>query len=644
MNDRRVNKFLKRPASLPTHNISHTHGYLFFSPTAQNITQRFYISVGFMERLNFAVCRVFLQLILQFLALFRKKEEYTGGDKGKGREKEQEPMSEVLLNEFRDAKRTDNHVGRSPGFWRIFVSPLADYFPTSQDILNYLKMKHSIEPKTGFLETSSKFSPDHQCESSDKRSLAIHIRLKDDGRNAYIQGYLTASIVDTLRCSDSRTSGMVVPYEFLKTAADFASELGDIYQLVDTEKFSATSLCGSKQRQETEPVMLWIPRVLPIHLWHSRPSPSNRLPRQLLPAFNGDVIIGTSKYWKNEDKGTIERPIPARKLSPWRRVTWVHNHADMLDFVPQILEMAKSGIELACDCEGTATGLSGKDGMTHFTMTSRTLGHTWVFRTQWIPGMFDIPGGEGQTLRSLLESETVVQLWFDVRNDANAMFGVEGIRLGNVLDVQLMEGATRCGPRLRLQSLKRCVQIEGRQFMEHEEYRNWLNAKTLGHEYFTDHTWGVLEWRELPDEVMRYTAGDAACLFGLKRIYTDRMPSVASALKLDSANTLMQMVEEASKVRFIESISDNFGADDLNRQAKRFLPAPICDLEEVGLCGGEGVWPVMVYTKEWMAEFQQENEPSQRELAAKMQRKKERKEKSAKLLKCKLKNKRMRKR
>lgn len=82
----------------------------------------------------------------------------------------------------------------------------------------------------------------------------------------------------------------------------------------------------------------------------------------------------------------------------------------MLDFLPQILKMASSGVELACDCEGTASGLSGKDGMSHFTMTSKTLNHTWVFRTQWIPGLFDIPGGEGQTLRSLLESKTIVQV------------------------------------------------------------------------------------------------------------------------------------------------------------------------------------------------------------------------------------------
>jgi len=115
----------------------------------------------------------------------------------------------------------------------------------------------------------------------------------------------------------------------------------------------------------------------------------------------------------------------------------------MLDFLPQILKMANSGVELACDCEGTATGLSGKDGMTHFTMTSKSLNHTWVFRTQWIPGLFDIPGGEGQTLRSLLESKNIVQVSLFPHKKQVFSFGTEELGAVSVANIPTAETALR---------------------------------------------------------------------------------------------------------------------------------------------------------------------------------------------------------
>ena len=182
--------------------------------------------------------------------------------------------------------------------------------------------------------------------------------------------------------------------------------------------------------------------------------------------------------------------------------------------------------------------------------------------------------------------------------------------------------------------------------MSRQEHHNWLSAKRRGREFFEENTWGVLEWEELPYEAMRYTAGDTNCLFGLLQVYAEKMLAVASALQLDSANTLMQMVEEASQVRIIESISDSFDTDDTDRQAKRYLPRPICDLEEVWPGGGEDGESLMVRTEEWLANIQEETEARQRVIAT-LQLEKERKEhreQSAKLHKYKMKKKRLRRR
>jgi len=175
----------------------------------------------------------------------------------------------------------------------------------SQDVLAYLKKTYSIDSKNGIPDPFSHFSlNNHKCEKGDQRSLALYIGLKDDGRNDCIKGYLEAAMGNTKSWNENGTWRVVVPYENLKAAADFASELGDIYQLVDADNFSANP---------TEPVTLWIPMFSQMHFWYPRPSPSTCLPRQLLPAFNGDAIIGTSDYWKDDGKEFDERPIPGRK-------------------------------------------------------------------------------------------------------------------------------------------------------------------------------------------------------------------------------------------------------------------------------------------------------------------------------------------
>lgn len=57
------------------------------------------------------------------------------------------------------------------------------------------------------------------------------------------------------------------------------------------------------------------------------------------------------------------------------------------------------------------------------------------------------------SLKSILEgSETLKCLW-DVRNDADALFSLYGVKLANVLDIQLLENASRAGDKTFLRGL-----------------------------------------------------------------------------------------------------------------------------------------------------------------------------------------------
>jgi len=433
-------------------------------------------------------------------------------------------------------------------------------------------------------------------------------------------------------------------------------EYGDIFQVVDAHLSSPSIDPDFEVKLTTKHEFLWVPRAYHTDTNENPTNNSDVLPARLLTALDGDEFIAASKYWKDKSNSIVERPNPGRKyfhrfFSSWRVLTqsteklipggvaWISSHEQMFDFLPHILKMAKSGVELACDCEGTAKGFSGKDGMSHLTMTSWSLNHTWIFRTQRIAGVFDIPGDEGQTLRSLLESKTVIQLWFDLRNDTNAIFGCHGIRLGRVRDIQLMEAATRCGPRIWLHSLERCVKDEGRLFMGKNRWENWLWAKEEGREFFNSYGWGVWEWYILPEEAERYISGDASCLFGLEQVYADKMLRVASALQLDYPNMLMEIVDEASEVRLIESTSASYGT---NEQSKSLIAGLIRDLVEVWPVSGDPL-SFRVLSEEEKAELKQMKEAAGRQ-AERQNLLKKRKEKSAKRLKFKSRNKRLRRR
>ncbi|KAJ8610763.1 hypothetical protein MRB53_038314 [Persea americana] len=50
---------------------------------------------------------------------------------------------------------------------------------------------------------------------------------------------------------------------------------------------------------------------------------------------------------------------------------------------------------------------------------------------------------EGRTLKRVLESKDTIKVFFDIRNDSDALFALFGIRMAGVEDLQLMELASR---------------------------------------------------------------------------------------------------------------------------------------------------------------------------------------------------------
>jgi len=71
---------------------------------------------------------------------------------------------------------------------------------------------------------------------------------------------------------------------------------------------------------------------------------------------------------------------------------------------------------------------------------------------------FSTTGTSGQTLKGILESDTIPKVFFDVRNDSDALFSHYGIKLVCVHDLQLMELATRSFSRRCVNGLTKCIE------------------------------------------------------------------------------------------------------------------------------------------------------------------------------------------
>ena len=97
--------------------------------------------------------------------------------------------------------------------------------------------------------------------------------------------------------------------------------------------------------------------------------------------------------------------------------------------------------ELCLDCEGTNLP-TGKHSMLQLHVTS--LNQTFVFLLTKVGGyVFEMKNEDGNSLRDVLEDGRYMQGWWDPRADTYALWEQYNIKLGSVLDISLVEVASR---------------------------------------------------------------------------------------------------------------------------------------------------------------------------------------------------------
>ncbi|KAG8670645.1 hypothetical protein FPOAC2_10023 [Fusarium poae] len=138
----------------------------------------------------------------------------------------------------------------------------------------------------------------------------------------------------------------------------------------------------------------------------------------------------------------------------------------------------------------------------------QTLGHS----------AFTTPGANGKTLKAILEDPCIPKRLWDVRNDADALWSHHQVRLAGVMDIQLLENATRIGDRTYVRGLDICVDKDLR--LEIFKYQRWTRIKRevrdLMHKDIFSH-------RPLDAKTIQYCVNDVVHLPALYNTYTKRI-------------------------------------------------------------------------------------------------------------------------
>jgi exonuclease 3'-5' domain-containing protein 1 len=128
------------------------------------------------------------------------------------------------------------------------------------------------------------------------------------------------------------------------------------------------------------------------------------------------------------------------------------------------------------------------------------------------------------TLKSILESPDISKVFFDARNDSDALFSHYGIKLQGIIDVQLMELATRPSAKDYLSSLAKCMTRDVP--LSDAKRQEIQQIKEKGRKLFAPEQNGsyeVFNQRPLPPDIEQYCIQDVVHMHALWQNYHDRL-------------------------------------------------------------------------------------------------------------------------
>ena len=161
---------------------------------------------------------------------------------------------------------------------------------------------------------------------------------------------------------------------------------------------------------------------------------------------------------------------------------------------------------------------------------------------------FDTAGSSGRTLRAVLQSDDIIKVFFDIRNDSDALFNLYGVRVGGIEDLQLMELASRTFDKRHLNGLAKCIERDST--IGFKETQEWKGVKEKGKKLFDPRyggSYAVFDERPLSPEIHTYCVLDVTLMPHLRTIYRAKL-----------CDTWRQDIDKETQVRIQLSQSANF--------------------------------------------------------------------------------------
>ncbi len=161
---------------------------------------------------------------------------------------------------------------------------------------------------------------------------------------------------------------------------------------------------------------------------------------------------------------------------------------------------------------------------------------------------FDTANSSGTTLRSILESPIIPKVFFDVRNDSDALFAHFNVSLQNVHDIQLLEVATRSRSKDLVSGLGNCIKHDAQ--LSVEVQRTWKATKERGMALFSEQDGGsyeVFNVRPMLQDIIDYCVQDTVHLPILWKVYSGKV-----------SKQWLQRVQEETRYRVLMSQTDSY--------------------------------------------------------------------------------------
>jgi exonuclease 3'-5' domain-containing protein 1 len=156
---------------------------------------------------------------------------------------------------------------------------------------------------------------------------------------------------------------------------------------------------------------------------------------------------------------------------------------------------------------------------------------------------FDTTSKLGHTLKSVLQSPSIPKVFFDVRNDSDALFSHFQVSLAGIVDLQVMEFATRTFQKRFVNGLSKCIDRD--LDLSYSQKVECQRVKEKGVKLFAPEKGGryeVFNERPLSADIGLYCVQDVQWLPALYQAYSRKLSKTMST---KVANATLARVRES---------------------------------------------------------------------------------------------------